>query len=49
MVTPKAASRNIAFNAVKVSETAFETQAAFVTRKSGGEEVFSLELESLED
>ena len=36
-----------AFKAAEMSETAFETQAAFVTRGLGGE-AFSLEHESLE-
>jgi len=42
MVIAKTASRNIVFKAAKMSETAFETQAAFVTR-GGGEEALSLE------
>ena len=42
MVMTKIASRNIAFKAAEMSETAFETQAAFVTR-GVGEEVLSLE------
>ena len=47
MVITKIASRNIVFKAVKMSETAFETQAAFVTRGVG--EALSSEHESLED
>jgi len=43
MVITKDASRNIAFKAAKMSETAFETQAAFVTRGVG--EALSLEFE----
>ena len=39
----KTASGNIAFKAAKMSETAFETQAAFVTR-GAEEEAFSLKL-----
>ena len=42
MVIAKAASRNIAFKAAKMSKTAFETQAAFVARVMG-EEALSLE------
>ena len=33
----KAASRNVTFKAAKMSETAFETQAAFVTHGVGEE------------
>ena len=37
MVVAKTASRNIAFKAGKMSEAAFETQAAFVTSEMGEE------------
>ena len=43
VVITKTASKNIAFKAAKMSETAFETQAAFVTRGVG--EALSLEFE----
>ena len=46
MVITKTASRNITFKAAKMSETTFETQAAFVTLESGGEGSLSLEHES---
>ena len=37
MVITKTAGRNIAFNAAKMGEAAFGTQAAFVTRGVGEE------------
>ena len=46
MVMTKIASRNIAFKAAKMSETAFETQSA-IARGVG--EAVSLEHESFED
>ena len=50
MVITKTASRNIAikFKVAKMSETAIETQAAFIAC-GVGEEALSLEHESLED
>ena len=48
MVITKIASRNITFKAAKISKTAFETQAVFITR-GVGEEALSIEHESLED
>ena len=47
-VITKTASGNIALKAAKKKETAYETQAASVTR-GVGKEALSLEHESLED